>query len=58
MSGAVARAAIVRLVCPKCGEVQARARRPRGATYPCRKCAAPLTLEANGPTVVRIRCRK
>lgn len=30
--------AIVRLLCPKCGEVQARARAPEGTEYECRAC--------------------
>ena len=36
---------IVKLRCPKCGEVQARARQPKGATYDCRKCGKPFTRE-------------
>ena len=36
--GAASRAAVVRVVCTSCGEVQARARGPQGTTYACRKC--------------------
>jgi transposase-like protein len=30
--------ALIRLVCPHCGEIQARARKPEGRRYACRKC--------------------
>lgn len=29
---------LVRVVCPHCGEVQARARKPPGGVYACRRC--------------------
>jgi ribosomal protein L37AE/L43A len=35
--------AVVRLTCPRCGEVQARARASESATYECRKCGVPFT---------------
>lgn len=41
--GSAAAAALVRLRCPKCGELQARARLPEAATYECRKCGATFT---------------
>lgn len=40
--GAASRAAVVELTCPKCGEVQARARDTEGTKRFCRKCGAPL----------------
>lgn len=40
--GASARAALVRLVCPSCGEIQARAREKKGTVYACRKCGKPI----------------
>lgn len=36
--GAVSSATLIRLVCPRCGEIQARARQPAGARYACRAC--------------------
>jgi len=30
--------ALLRLTCPHCHEVQARARKPRGSVYACRRC--------------------
>jgi len=36
---------VVRLQCPKCGEVQARARKPRGARYACRRCGEVFEVE-------------
>jgi predicted RNA-binding Zn-ribbon protein involved in translation (DUF1610 family) len=41
MSGAV-RATLVKLTCPKCGEVQARVRPKPGQTLQCRRCRADL----------------
>lgn len=38
--------AILKLQCPKCGEVQARAREPKGTLYECRKCGHSFTREA------------
>lgn len=35
--------AIVRMTCPHCGEVQARARASEEATYECRRCGKPFT---------------
>ncbi len=32
------RAAVVELVCPRCGERQLRAREKRGHVYACKKC--------------------
>ena len=29
---------LIRLECPFCGEVQARAREPEGTLYACRRC--------------------
>jgi transposase-like protein len=31
-------AALIKLACPHCAEVQARARKARGERYRCRKC--------------------
>jgi transposase-like protein len=36
--GVAASAALIRLACPHCGTVQARARKPKGERYRCRKC--------------------
>ena len=33
-----AHGALVKLKCPHCGEVQARARKPQGGVYACRRC--------------------
>ena len=38
-------AAMVRLVCPHCREVQVRARKRRRAVYVCRKCRKHFTRE-------------
>jgi len=35
--------AVLRLQCPKCSEVQARARVPEPASYACRKCGEQFT---------------
>lgn len=43
--GGASAGAVVKLRCPKCGEVQARARAPKGTTYECRKCGHPFTRE-------------
>ncbi|HTQ03970.1 MAG TPA: hypothetical protein VMI54_08935 [Polyangiaceae bacterium] len=42
-----AQGALVRLRCPSCGEVQARARKPGGGTvkYRCRRCYKLFTRE-------------
>ena len=45
--GGASRAAIVRVTCPSCGEVQARARGPQGTQYACRKCGATFS-DADG----------
>jgi transposase-like protein len=37
-------AALVRLVCPHCGEVQARARKKKTERYACRRCHRRFTL--------------
>lgn len=44
--GPSARAALIRLVCPSCGEIQARAREKKGTTYLCRKCGKPIEPDA------------
>ena len=36
---------VIRMRCPRCGEVQARARKPLGSRYRCRKCHALFTKE-------------
>ncbi len=36
--------AVIKLQCPKCGEVQARARRDRDARYACRRCGEQLEV--------------
>jgi transposase-like protein len=43
--GPSAAGALVKLRCPKCGTVQARARGPEGTTYACRECHASFTRE-------------
>ena len=43
--GSAAGAALVRLRCPKCAEVQARSREPEGTVYACRKCGESFTRE-------------
>jgi transposase-like protein len=35
---------LVRLVCPHCGEVQARAKKKRFERYACRRCHKRFTL--------------
>ncbi|CAN5552780.1 hypothetical protein BH09MYX1_BH09MYX1_24110 [soil metagenome] len=40
--GAGALAGAIRLECPSCGEIQARARAPEGTVYSCRKCGKPI----------------
>jgi len=42
---AVMRALLLQLRCPRCGEVQARAREPKGYKYRCRKCRASFTVD-------------
>jgi uncharacterized Zn finger protein len=37
--------AVVKLECPACGEVQARARAPKGTVYECRACGRPIPTE-------------
>ncbi len=37
--------AIIQLTCPHCGELQARARKPKGSRYACRKCRKRFTRE-------------
>jgi len=46
-----AQGTLLRLKCPKCGEVQVRARKPEGvrAKYRCRKCFTTFTREAGTP---------
>lgn len=46
-----AQGTLLRLVCPSCGEVQVRARKPEGnrAKYRCRKCFTTFTREAGTP---------
>jgi transposase-like protein len=43
-----AQGALVRLRCPRCGEIQARARKPGGASvkYRCRACHTTFTRGA------------
>jgi transposase-like protein len=43
--GAMARAALVKLACPHCGKVQARARKPLHERYRCRYCHKLFTRE-------------
>jgi hypothetical protein len=43
--GAAAAAALIKLACPHCGEVQARPRKPKGERYRCRKCHHLFTRE-------------
>ena len=52
--GAASRAAVVKLTCPKCGEVQARARGKEDEKYACRKCGHVFT-RAEGTKQVRHR---
>jgi transposase-like protein len=40
---AASRGAVVRMTCPHCGEIQARARAGDDATYTCRKCGETFT---------------
>lgn len=37
--------AVVRLRCPQCGEVQARARGPKDTVYTCRNCRRSFTRD-------------
>jgi predicted RNA-binding Zn-ribbon protein involved in translation (DUF1610 family) len=41
--GAASRAAVVKLTCPKCGEVQARALGAEDEAYACRNCGKVFT---------------
>ena len=41
--GAASRAAVVKLTCPKCGEVQARALGSEDDQYACRNCGNTFT---------------
>lgn len=43
-----AQGTLLRLKCPRCGEVQVRARKPGGgrAKYRCRRCFTTFTREA------------
>jgi transposase-like protein len=52
-----AQGALVRLRCPSCGEVQARARKPGGGTvkYRCRRCYKLFTREAGEALDRRVR---
>jgi len=43
--GAATAATVVKLACPHCGEVQARARKPKGERYRCRNCCRLFTRE-------------
>lgn len=43
LAGAVVHT-VLRLRCPKCGHVQARARVPTGTLYSCRECKHRFTL--------------
>ena len=45
--------AVVKLACPKCGEVQARARQPEGARYTCRRCGEVFEVEIRDETKSR-----
>jgi transposase-like protein len=40
---------LIRLVCPHCGEVQSRARKPPKERYACRKCRKRFTREQGEP---------
>jgi transposase-like protein len=40
---------LIRLVCPHCGEVQSRARKPPRERYACRKCRKRFTREQGEP---------
>ncbi len=42
--GATFRASLVRITCPACHEVQARARAASGHVYQCRRCFAPMRV--------------
>ena len=48
-----ARAALIRLTCAKCGEVQARAKGPPGTERTCRKCGSPLAHDGAHPERAR-----
>jgi phage FluMu protein Com len=37
------RGAVIAVRCPRCGTIQARARKPEGFTYECRACHATFT---------------
>ncbi len=41
--GGASRAAVVELVCPRCGERQVRAREKREHVYACKKCGHRFT---------------
>lgn len=59
--GAAARAAVVRLECPSCGEIQARARAKQGTVYTCRKCGKPIpepSSDARAPMKPATKTRK
>lgn len=43
LGGSASRGAVVAVTCPKCGELQTRARKPENEPYECRKCHAKFT---------------
>ena len=45
---------LIKLVCPHCGQVQARARKPARSDYACRRCRRRFTL-AQGTPVAKKR---
>jgi len=59
-SGASA-GAVLRLQCPRCSEVQARARAPEDSSYACRKCGERFTRkqgQANEAEALRPRPKR
>ncbi len=56
--GAASRAAVVRLECASCGEIQARARAKKGTVYTCRKCGKPIPEPASSAEAPRPKSRK
>jgi ribosomal protein L37AE/L43A len=49
--GGASAGALVKLRCPKCAHIQARARAEEGTIYSCQKCRATFTREEGTPKV-------
>jgi ribosomal protein L37AE/L43A len=49
--GGASAGALIKLRCPKCAHIQARARAVEGSVYSCLKCRATFTREEGTPKV-------